>query len=634
MKNLKVILMAMVAIIFSAAVAVAQAKSEGLVLPSVVGSNMVLQHSTTVNIWGWAKPKAKVSVACDWLGKKAIKVKADEEGFWMTQVQTLEAGYTPHNITIKSGKDVAELSNILFGEVWLCSGQSNMEWQVRKDPEMKGALSDEMNTYIRLYDTGRTATAEPQNDVPKQKKFTPHWSVCNKRDLARFSAVGFGFGQELQAALNVPIGLINASYGGTQIEGWLSKETIDANAYITKMCARNKHKRWKGKQSYLYNANIHPLRHTTIAGVIWYQGCTHIAATAYARSLDAFVKSWRELFRNEELPIYIVQIAPHTYGGIRGAIIREAQARIANKYDNCEYVVTIDQNQRPGDIHPPKKADVAHRLALCALGAHYKKSNAPFRSPEYKSMAVEGNAIRVHFKNVPTSLVKRGEGRINGFQLGVKDPENEKKLIFSLAEATIDGSSILVQAEGVTAPVAVRYCFNEDEGNIYSAEGLPLAPFRSDKNNRSVSARPYVEKPSEVAIKFEGAGYTKTTLAEGSHVWPNLEFTVSNVIPKEFEGFELLVCNKIESGVMSAEGRITAQADGKIYILTQNHGAVRKAGWRYILPAWVRMKRANGKLWGTFYIAEREVKAGEVVELPRHNKYVYGALPLAKVIEY
>lgn len=634
MKNLKRVLMSLVVILFSAIMVVAQEKPQTLTLPSVVGSNMVLQHSTTVNIWGWAKPKAKVTVACDWVEGKPIKVKADAEGFWILPVQTLAAGYTPHAITIKSGKEVRELTNILFGEVWLCAGQSNMEWPVRKTPDMKGDLEGELNPNIRIYNTGRAYTATPQNDVPVQKRHVTKWSVCNARDLKNFSAIGYGFGKELQEALNVPIGLIDVAYGGTQIQGWLSAETIQSNPHIVKILQKNRHRTWKGKESQLYNANIYPIRHATIAGVIWYQGCTHIASNAYWRSLEALVKSWRVEFRSEQLPFYIVQIAPHTYGGIRGAQIREAQARVADKFEGCELVVTNDQNQIPGDIHPPKKVEVAHRLALCALGGHYKVSEAPFRSPAYESMAVEGNSVRVSFKNVPTTLVQKGEGRINGFQLGVQDPENEKKIIFTLAEAKIEGNTIVVSAEGVVNPIAVRYCFNEDEGNVYSAEGLPLAPFRSDKNNRSLSARPYVEKPSEIAVKFEGTGFTKSTFAAGSHVWPNLEYVFSDEMPKEFEGFEILTCNTVDKSEMSLSGTITATADGKIYVLTVNHGVVRKNGWRLLVPTWIRMLRANGKKWGTFYIAEREVVAGEVVELPKAKKYPYGALLLAKTIEY
>ena len=635
MKNLKFILMAVVAMLFSAAVAVAQEKPQTLTLPSVVGSNMVLQHSTTVNIWGWAKPKASVKITTSWTGKKPLKVKADAEGFWILPVQTLGASYEAHTITIKAGKEVKELTNILFGEVWLCSGQSNMEWPIAKTPDMKDELKGEMNPYIRLYSTGRISAATPQNDVPVQRKHRAKWSVCNARDLKSFSAVGYGFGKDLQAALNVPIGLIDASFGGTPVEGWLGAEYLAANSKLAAVCKKDlsKSKKWKNKVSHLHNANIYPIRHTTVAGTIWYQGCSNVPnATRYANKLTHLIKSWRTEFRNPEMPFYIVEIAPHTYAGINGALLREAQARVAARNKNCEIVITNDQNQIPGDIHPPKKADVAHRLAQCALGGFYKKSEAEFRSPAYKSMAVEGNTIRVSFKNVPTELVQKGEGRINGFQIGVKDPANEKKLIFTIAEAKIEGNTIVVSAEGVENPVAVRYCFNEDMGNVFSAEGLPLGAFRSDKNNRSFSARPYIETPSQIAVKFEGEGYTRTTFAEGAELWANSGYVMSDEYPKEFEGFELLMPTPVAKGQMSVGGTITAKADGKIYMFTSLTGATRKAPWTAIIASYSRCAK-DGKKKGTFYIIEREVKAGDVIELPKF-KNNWGTGVLAKTIEY
>ena len=634
MKNLKFILMAVVAMLFSAAVAVAQEKPQTLTLPSVVGSNMVLQHSTTVNIWGWAKPKATVKIQASWLNsKKPVKVKADAEGFWIYPVQTLAASYDAHTITIKAGKEVKELTNILFGEVWLCSGQSNMEWPVRKTPDMKEFIKSEKNPYLRLYCTGRIASSTPQTEVPAQKKFKAQWSTCNPKAIAQFSAVGFGFGKELQETLGVPVGLIDASYGGTPVEGWLSADYLAKNPKLAAVANKKKATKTHKKVSYLHNANIYPVRHYNIAGVIWYQGCSNVSYNqTYYTMLNGLIKSWREEFRNPEMPFYIVEIAPHTYPGINGARLREAQARVAAKNTNCELVGTNDQNQIPGDIHPPKKADVAHRLAQCALGGFYKKSSAEFRSPAYKSIVVEGDAIRVHFKNVPTTLVQKGEGRINGFQIGVKDPNDEKKLIFTVAEATIEGNTIVVKAEGVTAPVAVRYCFNEDMGNVFSAEGLPLIAFRSDKSNKSLSARPYVEKPSEAAIKFEGEGYTRSTFTEGAQLWANNAFVMSNVYPKEFEGFEMLVPTPVGKGEMSVGGTVTAKADGKIYMLTSINPSTRKAPWLVLTSTYTRCAK-NGKLAGTFYIVEREVKAGDVIELPKF-KNTWGTIVLAKSIEY
>ena len=634
MKNLKFILVAIVAVLFSATVAVAQEKPTTLTLPSVVGSNMVLQHSTTVNIWGWAKPKATVKINPSWLGlKKPIKVKADAEGFWILPVQTLAAGYDAHTITIQAGKEIKELNNILFGEVWLCAGQSNMEWSVRKTPDMKAELKKEANPNIRLYCTGRTFATTPQNEVPAQKKHKTQWDVCNSKSLANFSAVGYGFGKELQETLNVPVGLIDASYGGTPIETWLGAQYLIDNPKAAAYTKKLRHKSWKNRISYLHNANIYPIRHASIAGVIWYQGCANVSNCGqYYALLNHLIKSWRLEFRNEEMPFYIVEIAPHTYGGIGGARLREAQARVAARNKNCEIVITNDQNQIPGDIHPPKKAEVAHRLAQCALGGFYKKTDAEFRSPAYRAMVVEGNAIRVSFKNVPTTLVQKGEGRINGFQLGVKDPENEKKLIFHVAEAKIDGKTIVVSAEGIEEPVAVRYCFNEDMGNVFSAEGLPLGAFRSDKNNRAQGVRPYVEKASEIAIKFEGEGYTRSTFAKDAPQWANSGFFLSDEYPAEFEGFEILYPTPVAKNELSAGGRITAQADGKIYLFTSIQKETRKAPWKVLTSTYSRCAK-DGKKRGTFYIVEREVKAGEVVELPKF-KNAYGVAVLAKTIEY
>ena len=632
MKNLKFILVAIVAMFLSSTVAMAQEKPTTLTLPSVVGSNMVLQHSTTVNIWGWAKPKATVKINPSWLGlKKPLKVKADAEGFWILPVQTLPASYDAHTITIQAGKEVKELTNILFGEVWLCAGQSNMEWSVRKTPDMKADLKNGANNNIRLYCTGRITASTPQNEVPAQKKHKTQWAVCNSKSLANFSAVGYGFGKELQETLNVPVGLIDASYGGTCVEGWLSAEYLENNPKVAANAKKLKNKKWNKKISHLHNANIYPIRHASIAGVIWYQGCSNVGNNTYYYLLNELVKSWRLEFRNPEMPFYIVEIAPHTYQGVSGARIREAQARVAARTKNCEIVITNDQNQIPGDIHPPKKAEVAHRLAQCALGGFYGKTTAEFRSPAYKSIVVEGNAIRVLFKNVPSTLVQKGEGRINGFQIGVKDPANEKNLIFSLAEAKIDGNTIVVSAEGVENPVAVRYCYNEDMGNVFSAEGLPLGAFRSDKS-RSQGVRPYVEKPSEIAIKFEGEGYSRSTFTKDAPQWANSGFFLSDEYPAEFEGFEILYPAVVGKGEMSVGGTITAQADGKIYLFTSPAKEARTAPWKVLTSTYSRCAK-DGKKRGTFYIVEREVKAGDVIELPKF-KNAYGVAVLAKTIEY
>ena len=565
--------------------------------------------------------------------KKPLKIKADAEGMWILPVQTPGASYDAHTITITAGKEVKVLTNILFGEVWLCAGQSNMEWSVKKTPHMKDELKNAANDKIRLYCTGRITASTPQTEVPAQREHKTQWDVCNAKSLANFSAVGYGFGKELQESLNVPVGLIDASYGGTHIEGWLSEDYLTANIELADTCRKDSavSSKWKNKVSHLHNANIYPIRHATVAGVIWYQGCSNVPdAPRYASKLTHLIESWRTEFRNEDMPFYIVEIAPHTYEGINGAILRERQARVAARVKNCEIVSTNDQNQIPGDIHPPKKADVAHRLAQCALGAFYKKTDAEFRSPAYQSMTVEGNSVRVLFKNVPSTLVKKGEGRINGFQLGIVNPNDERSLIFYVAEAKIEGKTILVTAEGVTNPVAVRYCFNEDMGNVCSAEGLPLLAFRSDNSN-SLSARPYIKRASDISIKFDGTGFEKTTFTKDANLWPGSGLYLSEVYPAEFEGFEVMVPIPVEKDAVSRTATITAQADGKVYILSEINRHTRNAPWNVLTSTYTRVAK-DGKLGDTFYIIEREVKAGEVFNIPTF-KNPWGVLVLAKSIE-
>ncbi|MBQ2423619.1 MAG: hypothetical protein II262_02355, partial [Alistipes sp.] len=609
---------------------------QSLEIPSAIGDNMVLQQNTTVNIWGYAKPKAKVSVACDWVAGKPVTVKADAQGVWIVPVAVPAASFDPHSITIKCGKQVVTLNNILFGEVWLCAGQSNMEWPVRKTLDLKKDLEGEMNKNIRLLCTGRIAKDTPQRDIPAQEGKNTKWAVCNPKDLAEFSAVGYGFGKELQQTLGVPVGLVDASYGGTFIEGWMKKEVIDADPKIAKDCTKIKHKVWKGKESHLYNANIYPIRHNSFAGVIWYQGCANVNSSprGYAHALEVLVNSWREEFRNPTMPFYLVQLVPHTYGGIKGAQLRESQERAAKRIEHCEVIGTMDQLDIPGDIHPRYKADVAHRLAQTALGEHYGKSVGMYRNPAYKSIAIEGDAIRITFNHVPTTLV--AQGRINGFQIGVTDPKNEKKLIFCLADAVIEGKQIVVSAQGVTAPKAVRYCFNEDVGNVFSAEGLPLLPFRSDKSNASLSATPYVEPASDIAVTVEAQKgyYTMGELTAGAHMWPNLKQKVSEVYPREFEGYKMLTAASLKKH-KTAGGKITAAADGRVYCIARNTADIRKYhdkhGWKLIIPAEVRAVTPEGKKIASQYVCYREVKAGETVALPRVKDH-YSLFVLAKDI--
>ena len=356
--------------------------------------------------------------------------------------------------------------------------------------------------------------------------------------------------------------------------------------------------------------------------------------TNYAHSLEVFVDFWRKEFENPTMPFYIVQLVPHTYAGITGAQLRESQEIASKAIAHCEVVGTMDQLDIPGDIHPRYKADVAHRLAQTALGEHYGKSVGTFRNPSFAGMTIEGDAIRVKLDNVPTTLT--AEGRINGFQIGVADPEDATKLKFYVAEAKIVGKEVVVFAQGVTAPKAVRYCFNEDVGNLFSAEGLPMLPFRSDNDNNALSARPYVEAPSEIAITVESkkGTYTIGEFIEGAHMWPNLKQRMGSNYPKQFEGFKMLTANSVKN-TLTPEAKITAHGDGRIYCLVRNLEDIRKyhdnEGWTLIIPTASYAVRPNNTELAAQFICYRDVKSGETVALPQVKDH-YSLFILAKDI--
>ena len=620
-------------------------------LPSVIGSGMVLQQNENVNIWGSSKPSAKISVRAQWLDN-AIKTKADEQGNWIVSIATPAGGYQPYTIKVSDGKSDVVLQDVLIGEVWLCSGQSNMAWKTELCLDLKEEMEDAANVgkHVRLFTTGRIRSDKPEVDVPGAR-----WTGCTPETVASFSGVGYGFGIELQKALDVPVGLLQASFGGTFIEGWVSQDAIhngEKSATLTKgVNIINKGKTmWAGKASHLYNANIHPLLNVRLAGVIWYQGCTNVSANpvSYRDNLQGLIRSWRKEFNNPEMPFYIAQIAPHTYVNQQGALLRESQDYVAATEPGCELVVTNDSQEIPGDVHPRLKKNVCHRFALCALGHHYKKNVGQWRSPAYEKKEINGSEVIVSFKNLPTVLQVRGE-KIIGFQIGEKNVDGTVRYV--LAEARLDdsGRNVILTSDQIKNPSDVRYCFDESVGNVFSAEGLPLAPFRTDTKNKplSKSARAYIEPAAKTPIIFEGEGYQKVTFESGAKFWTESEMTLfEGSYPMQFEGFEMLISKGVTKGERSKGGKIIAKDDGRIYFISALAKDLRKnwykPGWRVIMPSEIQLSRVIGnnsdgtpkyKTVGSIYISYLDVKAGQEVELPVTTNWS-SVIPLASSIEY
>ena len=625
--------------------------AQSLRLPSVIGSGMVLQQNENVNIWGWAKPSAKISVEAQWLDK-TVKTKADAEGKWIVTLPTPAASYTSYTLNISDGKKDITLEDVLIGEVWLCSGQSNMAWKTElcldlKD-EMEKAAS--VGKHVRLFTTGRIRSDKPEDDVPDAK-----WTGCTPETVASFSGVGYGFGIEIQKALDVPVGLLQASYGGTFIEGWVSQDAIhngEKSATFTKgVNIINKGKTmWVGKASHLYNANIHPLLNVRFAGVIWYQGCTNVKANpvSYRDNLQGLIRSWRKEFNNPQMPFYIAQIAPHTYVDQQGALLRESQDYVAATEPGCEMVVTNDGQEIPGDVHPRLKKNVCHRFALCALGHHYKMDVGQWRSPAYEKKEVNGSEVIVSFKNLPTVLQVRGK-KIIGFQIGEKKSDGTVRYVLADARLDESGRKVILTSSQIKNPSDVRYCFDESVGNVFSAEGLPLAPFRTDTKNNplSKSARAYIEPAARTPIVFEGEGYQKVTFEEGANFWTDSEMVLfEGSYPAQFEGFEMLIADGVKKGEKSKGGKIIAKEDGRIYFIAPLAKDLKKnwykPGWRVIMPSEIELCRVIGnnsdgtpkyKTVGSIYISYLDVKAGQEVELPVTENWL-SVIPLASSIDY
>lgn len=625
--------------------------AQQLKLPTVIGSGMVLQQNENVNIWGWAKKSAKITVKVQWLDEE-FKTKADADGKWMVTIPTPAGSYEEYTITVSDNKTTINLEDILIGEVWLCSGQSNMAWKVEQVLDLKEERKNAstLGANVRLYCTGRISAETPQDDVVDAA-----WKKCTPETVAGFSAVGYGFGIELQEALDVPVGLIQASFGGTLLEGWVSPDAIQngekANFLQRSVGMINKAKgNWANKESYLWNANIHPLLNVRFAGTIWYQGCSNVRINpvSYRETLIGLIQSWRKEFNNPDMPFYIAQIAPHTYADLQGALLRESQTYVAAHVPGCELIVTNDCQEIPGDIHPRLKKNVCHRFALCALGHHYKKDVGQWKSPSYAKKVVNGSEIIVSFKNLPTILDVKGD-KIIGFQIGERISEEEVKYVLADARLDESGKKIILSSEQIQNPSEVRYCFDESKGNVFSAEGLPLNPFRTDKKNRplSMSARAYIEPAVKTPIAFEGDGYQKVTFEEGAKFWTNSEMELfEGSFPKEFEGFEMLIAEIVDKGSNSKGGTIIAKEDGRIYYISALGNGPKKSwykpGWRAIIPTEMQLSRVIGensdgtpkyKVIGSIYISYLDVKAGQKVDLPVTDKWS-SVIPLAVSIDY
>jgi sialate O-acetylesterase len=480
-------------------------------LPAIIGDDMVLQQGGTVPIWGWADPGEEVMVGISWNSMKWA-VTADKDGKWLFRMNAPKVG-GPYEMTL-TGKNSITIKNIMVGEVWVCSGQSNMEFAVRQANNAQQEIADADYPNIRLFTVRRKVAEKPQPDCEG------NWSECSPETVPGFSAVGYFFGRDLYKQLNVPIGLIHTSWGGTPAEAWTRRGVLESDPDFAPILKRyddavarypqamkeyeQKLAEWKQavekakaegtnpprrpgapfgpgnphEPAGLYNAMIAPLIPYGIRGAVWYQGESNAGrAYQYRKLFPDMIKNWREDWGEGQFPFLFVQLANFMKtkpepGDSAWAELREAQL-MTLALPNTGMAVIIDIGEAD-DIHPKNKQDVGKRLALWALAKTYGK-DLVYSGPIYKSMKVDDGKIILNFDHVGEGLIAKGDEQLKGFAIAGSDRK------FVWADAKIDGDTVVVSSDKVPEPAAVRYAWADNPVcNLYNKEDLPASPFRTD----------------------------------------------------------------------------------------------------------------------------------------------------------
>jgi len=482
-------------------------------LPSLLSDGLVLQQGMKVNIWGTADPGEQVTVT---MGDQRVTGTADSAGQWKAQLGPLQAG-GPLTMTI-AGKNTITLHDVLVGEVWVCSGQSNMEMPVQGWGSGVNNYQDEVahgdHPMLHLFTVQKGVAAKPQRDVQG------FWVTARPQTVADFSAVGYFFGRELLQVLNVPVGLIHSSWGGTPAEAWTSRGTLESEPEFQSILEAGRNllspypkdfeefnqqlaqwrkdsdqaesegapvpaaptvpedpRRHPWRPAGLFNAMLMPLTSYAIRGAIWYQGEANADRPAqYCKLFPAMITDWRHAWQEGDFPFLFVQLAnwgiysPHS----NWPELREAQLKTLS-LPKTGMAVTIDIGDG-SDIHPKDKQDVGYRLALAAQAIAYGR-DVIYSGPIYDSMAVEGDKIRLRFKYVYGGLVaKNSAAGLSGFEIAGDDRK------FVGAQASIDGDTVVVRSDRTPHPVAVRYAWGMNPScNLYNRAGLPASPFRTDE---------------------------------------------------------------------------------------------------------------------------------------------------------
>lgn len=449
---------------------------------SLISDNMVLQQNGKAHIYGTADSGSKVTVTPSWDGKK-YETKADKTGKWQLFVDTPEGSYTPYTITISDGTPLT-LNNVLIGEVWLASGQSNMEMPLKG---FFGCCTE--GGYDEVAASGQRADKIRFYTVPLSQSYTPvesidaTWTVPSPETSPEYSAIGWHFAKRLNDVLNVPIGIVRCAYGGAKVESWTPKEILETYSDVSLDPSDIEKMIHYYRPMLMYNAMFVPAKDYTYKGIIWYQGCSNVGRHAdYPERLANMVSHWRKELGNEDMPFYSVEIAPYDYGSPDGKswapLLREAQWKATEIIPNSGIICTNDlaKPDERFNIHPSDKATPGKRLAELALNKTYDNHVFPIRNPKYKGCKFKDGAAWVEIESPDGGLCRNYD--IKGFEVAGEDkvfhPADSVWLHWQTNEA-------VVSSKEVPEPVAVRYGWRDFlPGNMYGGNYLPLIPFRSD----------------------------------------------------------------------------------------------------------------------------------------------------------
>ncbi|KDN55453.1 sialate O-acetylesterase [Flavobacterium seoulense] len=457
-------------------------------LPKVISDNMVLQRNKPVNIWGKANPNENITVV---FKKQIKKTKADAEGKWQLSLAPLKASAVPDIMEINGEQEKITLKNILVGEVWLASGQSNMEYSMNKHPKYakpKKGDPDYLSKAFNAKQDPRLRVMYVSKNLKSKDLPSDGWHMPDTTNLAPTSAAAYFFAQKLIKELNVPVGIITSAWGGTPIENWTPMQAYTSNPLFAD----------KVKDGYLdkqqvgmrFEAMISPMAPYTLGGFLWYQGETNLIngdSTIYIDKQKALTDSWRAAWNDKKLPFYYVQIAPHNYSNRSKDRVShttealpefwEAQTEIMKRVPNTAMVVTTDLVDNISDIHPSYKWIVGERLAKLALAKQYGKKELVSSGPVFKKMTIKGDKAILEFDSIGSGLkTTSSDGSLNWFQISGEDGS------FQDAKAVIDGNKVIVSSDKISKPANVRFAWNEAAmPNLFNNEGLPALPFRAKK---------------------------------------------------------------------------------------------------------------------------------------------------------